>query len=64
MNQTWTKYLPDIIRHRLEGRQNLQNIISNTGWLFADRILRMVVGMFVGVWLARYLGPDWDIFCI
>ncbi len=58
MNRTWTKYLPNSIRHRLEGRQNLQNIISNTGWLFADRILRMIVGMFVGVWLARYLGPE------
>ncbi|MDJ0696538.1 flippase [Mastigocoleus sp. MO_188.B34] len=31
-------------------------IIANTGWLFADRILRMGVGLFVGVWLARYLG--------
>ncbi|MFM5892645.1 MAG: flippase, partial [Dolichospermum sp.] len=28
----------------------------NTGWLFADRILRMGVGLFVGVWVARYLG--------
>jgi PST family polysaccharide transporter len=31
-------------------------IIANTGWLFADRILRMGVGLFVGVWVARYLG--------
>jgi polysaccharide transporter, PST family len=36
----------------------LQEIIANTGWLFADRILRMGVGLFVGVWIARYLGPD------
>ena len=31
-------------------------IIKNAGWLFADRILRMGVGLFVGVWVARYLG--------
>lgn len=31
-------------------------IIANTGWLFADRILRMVVGLFITVWIARYLG--------
>lgn len=29
----------------------------NTGWLFAEKILRMAVGLFVGVWVARYLGP-------
>ena len=24
----------------------------------AEKILRMVVGLFVGIWVARYLGPD------
>lgn len=32
-------------------------ILNNTGWLFFDKILRMGVGLFVGVWVARYLGP-------
>jgi PST family polysaccharide transporter len=27
------------------------------GWLFADRFVRMGMGLFVGVWVARYLGP-------
>ena len=31
-------------------------IIQNIAWLFFDRILRMGVGLFVGVWVARYLG--------
>ncbi len=35
---------------------NSRAIIANTGWLFADRILRMGVGLFVSVWVARYLG--------
>ena len=30
----------------------------NTSWLFGEKILRMVVGLFVGVWVARYLGPE------
>lgn len=30
----------------------------NTSWLFAEKILRMIVGLFVGVWVARYLGPE------
>jgi O-antigen/teichoic acid export membrane protein len=32
-------------------------VISNTGWLVSDRIMRMGVGLLVSVWLARYLGP-------
>jgi len=39
-----TKYLPDIIREWLEGRQQLQKTIGNTGWLLFDRILQM------GIW--------------
>ncbi|NOZ24821.1 MAG: flippase [Nitrospirae bacterium] len=58
MNQKWIKLLPAFIRDRLDKRRNLQRIITNTGWLFADRLFRMVVGLFVGVWVARYLGPE------
>jgi len=31
---------------------------KNTSWLFGEKILRMTVGLFVGVWVARYLGPE------
>jgi PST family polysaccharide transporter len=58
MNAIWTKYLPRFLGQRLENRHNLQKIISNTGWLFADKVLRMGVGLIVGVWVARYLGPE------
>lgn len=58
MNAIWTRYLPAFLRLRLEGRLDLQSVIGNTGWLFADKLLRMGLGLFVGVWLARYLGPQ------
>ncbi len=58
MNQTWTRYLPSFIQQKLEGRHALQKAISNTGWQFADNIMRMGVGLFVGIWVARYLGPE------
>ncbi|HEY9295704.1 MAG TPA: flippase, partial [Phormidium sp.] len=35
-----------------------RQIIGNTGWLFASRILRLGLGLVVGVLLARYLGPE------
>jgi polysaccharide transporter, PST family len=40
--------------HSLE----LQKIVTNTFWLMADNILRMGIGLVVGVWVARYLGPS------
>lgn len=58
MDQSWVKYLPPFIKRRIEERKYLQNVLSNTGWLLADRIIRMGVGLFVGVWVARYLGPE------
>jgi O-antigen/teichoic acid export membrane protein len=32
--------------------------LRNAGWMFFDKIFRMVTSLLVGVWLARYLGPD------
>lgn len=58
MNQTWVELLPHAIRKKFEGRQSLQGIIGNTGWLFADKIVRMGVGLLLGIWIARYLGPE------
>jgi len=54
----WLKFLPAVLRTRIEHRPNLQRILDNTGWLFADKVVRLGVGLFVGVWIARYLGPE------
>jgi len=53
----WLKYLPAPMRGRITGRPELQAILNNSGWLFVDKFLRLLVGVSVGVWLARYLGP-------
>ena len=31
---------------------------ANTSWLIAEKIIRLAVGLFVGVWVARFLGPE------
>lgn len=31
---------------------------ANTAWVFGEKIFRMIVSLFVGVWVARYLGPE------
>ncbi len=50
--------MPPFIRRRIEHRPNLLRVIDNIGWLFFDKILRIGVGLLVGVWVARYLGPE------
>ncbi len=50
--------IPAFIRRRIGHRPNLVKIINNLGWLFFDKILRMGMGLLVGVWVARYLGPE------
>ena len=37
---------------------NLLKVLANTAWLFADKILQLCLGLFVGLWVARYLEPD------
>ncbi|NDY42307.1 flippase [Dissulfurirhabdus thermomarina] len=49
--------VPGPIRHRIEHRPALLKIVDNIGWLFLDKFLRLGLGLLVGVWLARYLGP-------
>ncbi|MBD2363127.1 flippase [Anabaena minutissima FACHB-250] len=48
------------IQNLLSFRQQFSSgklaVIQNIAWLFIDRILRMGVGLVVGVWIARYLG--------
>jgi O-antigen/teichoic acid export membrane protein len=57
-NPFWLRYTPGFIRRQLEGRHTLHAIIHNTGWLLADKALRLVLGLLVGAWVARYLGPS------
>lgn len=62
MNQNgdpgWLSLLPFSVQKRLAGRSNLHAIIHNSGWLFFDKAVRMALGLLVGAWVARYLGPS------
>ena len=37
---------------------SFRKYFANTSWLLAERIFRMVVQLFVGIYVARYLGPE------
>jgi O-antigen/teichoic acid export membrane protein len=38
--------------------QGFIKYFKNTSWLLTEKILRLFVGLFVGIWVARYLGPE------
>ncbi|MCC7050784.1 MAG: flippase [Bacteroidia bacterium] len=42
----------------LKSHEGFARYSKNTGWLLGEKILRIFVSLFVGVWVARYLGPD------
>lgn len=35
----------------------MRQVLVNLAWLFTDQILQMGLGLVVGLWVARYLGP-------
>ncbi len=52
------RYLPPFVRERVERRPQLLKILSNMSWLFFDHLLRVVLGLLIGAWVARYLGKE------
>ena len=48
--------LKDII-NRINKDPYIKKVIHNSGWLLFDKLVRMGLGLFVGAWIARYLGP-------
>lgn len=51
------KIVPAMFRPRLEAALSTPSV-ANSLWLIGDRLLRMGLGLLVGVWVARYLGPE------
>lgn len=38
--------------------QGFRRYAANTSWMMAEQMLRIVAGLLVGIWVARYLGPE------
>jgi O-antigen/teichoic acid export membrane protein len=52
------KIIPPFLHRNISHRPNLVKVIDNISWLFLDKVLRMGLGITVGIWIARYLGPQ------
>lgn len=49
---TWLKRAYELTRHR-----GVRRYAFNTAWLFGEHFLRGVVGVVIGIYVTRYLGP-------
>lgn len=38
--------------------QGLRKILQNSSWMAAEQVVRMISGLFIGIWIARHLGPS------
>jgi len=43
---------------QLKNHSGFRKYFANTSWLITERVLRMTVALLVGVYVARYLGPE------
>jgi O-antigen/teichoic acid export membrane protein len=48
-----TNKLKSLVQH-----QGFRRYAANTSWMMAEQMLRIVAGLLVGIWVARYLGPE------
>ena len=47
-----------IIFNLMKDNKVMKSTISNAGWLIGDKVLTMIIGVFVMALVARYLGPE------
>lgn len=42
----------------LNDNVQFRKIVANSGWLFFEKFIKLFLGAIVGIWVARYLGPE------
>ena len=57
MKYSIARPLNDLVRRYIGAIPVSERVIENIGWLFFERLIRLLAGLTIGVWIARYLGP-------
>lgn len=47
-----------VLHKWISGNSTALRVVRNFGWISSERILGMIASLLVGVWTARYLGPE------
>lgn len=53
-----TDYLPPGVKEFVERHPKFRRVLAGFSYLFSERILKIIIGVFVHALLARHLGPD------
>ncbi len=40
------------------GSESFRKYFANTSWMFAERVIKLLLSFFIGIFLVRYLGPE------
>jgi O-antigen/teichoic acid export membrane protein len=46
------------IINTIKNQQGVRKYSVNTFWLMVEKVFRMIIGLIVGIWVAKYLGPE------
>mgnify|MGYP003488046590 CR=1 FL=1 len=46
------------LAERVIANQGFRRYLFNTSWMLVEQVLRILAGLFVGIYVARYLGPE------
>lgn len=55
--EKWFRALPTLLQRYLKERPAASKFASNSLWLLLDKLIRLVLALTVGAWVARHLGP-------
>ena len=53
-----SKNVGDLFCKFFESNLILRNLLNNSFWVFLDKLIRMGLGVLIGAWIARHLGPE------
>jgi len=46
------------LSQRALSHNGIRRYFANTAWMLGEQALRLIAGLLVGIWIARYLGPE------
>ncbi len=51
-------FIQVLLEFKIKFSDTVRKLLGSTGWLMGDKVIRMLVGLYVTVWMVRYLGPE------
>jgi polysaccharide transporter, PST family len=56
--KTMLKFTPSFLRRKIENNKELRKILDNINWVGGEKVVQLILTIFVSAFVARYLGPE------